>query len=131
MFAGDASVADLVVAIEYFRDKDGNVDPGMPLGFMTPAERGAVSTGPKEFRISLCKVFLFQHVARAIKAGNLNLRGSYKYCPLDDCLISQERWDRERPELAARAGLAWFLEPDPVLKSLEEASSHDLFAGLP
>ena len=78
-------------AIEHFRDRGGNVDVGMPLGFMTPAEREAVSDGPKGFRVSLCKVFLFQRVARAIKAGNLNLRGPYKYCPLDDYLISRER----------------------------------------
>ena len=83
-FTGDASVADLMVAIEHFRDRDGNVDAGMPLGFMTPVQREAVSNGPKGFRISLCKVFLLQHIAKAIKAGNLNLRGSYKYCPLDD-----------------------------------------------
>ena len=118
---GDASVADLVVAIEHFRDRDGNVDAGMPLEFMTPAEREAVSNGPKGFRVSLCKVFLFQHVARAFKAGNLNLRGSYKYCPLDDYLISRERWDQEKPELVARAGLAGFLGPEPVLKFLENA----------
>ena len=121
MFTGDASVADLVVAIEYFREKDGNIDAGMPLGFMTPAEREAVSKGPKGFRVSLGKVFLFQHVAKAIKAGNLNLRGSYKYCPLDDYLISQERWAREKPELVARAGLAGFTDPEPILEPLEHA----------
>ena len=117
---GDASVADLVVATAHFRDRDGNVDAGMPLEFMIPAEREAVSNDPKGFRVSLCKVFLFQHVAGAIKAGNLNLRGSYKYCPLDDYLISRERWDREKPELLARAGLEEFTDPEPVLESLED-----------
>ena len=118
---GDASVANLMAAIAYFREKDGDVGPGMPLAFLTSAERVAVSNDPKGFRVSLCKVFLFQHVARAIKAGNLNLEGSYKYRPLDDYLISRERWDREKPELLVRAGLAEFSDPEPVLKELEAA----------
>ena len=51
---GDAIVADLVVSIAHFRDRDGNDDAGMPLEFMIPAEREAVSNGPKGFRVSLC-----------------------------------------------------------------------------
>ena len=117
---GDASVSDLVAAIGHFHGRDGNIDAGMPLGFMTPTERDAVRDGPKGFRVSLCKVFLFQHVAGAIRAGNLNLRGSYKYCPLDDYLIGRERWTREKPELIARAGLGEFTHPEPVLRSLRE-----------
>ena len=118
---GDASVADLMVAIAHFREKDGNIGPGMPLAFLTSVERDAVSNGPKGFRVSLCKVFLFRHVAAAIKAGALNLDGSCKYRPLDDYLISRERWDREKAELLTRAGLAEFADPDPVLKELEAA----------
>lgn len=119
-FIGDASTADLVAAIAYFREKDGTIGPGMPLAFLTSAERGAVND-PKGFRISLCKVFLFQHVAAAIKAGSLNLDGSYKYRPLDDYLIGRERWEREKQELLERAGLADFDDPEPVLRELEAA----------
>ena len=117
-FIGDANVADLVAAIAWFREKDGTIGPGMPLAFLTSAERRAVND-PKGFRVSLCKVFLFQHVAAAIKAGSLNLNGSCKYRPLDDCLISRERWEREKQELLERAGLADFDDPDPVLRELE------------
>ena len=117
-FIGDASAADLVAAIAYFREKDGTISPGMPLAFLTSAERGAVND-PKGFRVSLCKVFLFQHVAAAIKAGSLNLDGSYKYRPLDDYLISRKRWEREKQELLERAGLADFDDPKPVLGELE------------
>lgn len=117
-FIGDASTADLVAAIACFRERDGSIGPGMPLTFLTSAERRAVND-PKGFRVSLCKVFLFQHVAAAIKAGSLNLDGSYKYRPLDDYLISRERWEREKQELLERAGLADFDDADPVLKELE------------
>ena len=116
----DTIMADLMAAIACFRDGDGHVDASMPLAFMNPAEREAVSNGPRGFRVSLCKVFLFRHVAGAIKAGNLNLCGSCKYCPLDDCLIDRDRWIREKPELLARAGLTEFIDPEPVLRSLEE-----------
>ena len=118
---GDASAADLMAAIAYFREKDGSIGPGMPRAFLNSAERDAVSNGPKGFRVSLCKVFLFQHVAAAIKSGSLNLDGSCKYRPLDDYLIGRERWERERPELLERAGLAEFDDPDPVLRELEAA----------
>ena len=118
--AADTSMADLMAAIACFGDRNGHVHAGMPLAFMNPAEREAVSNGPRGFRVSLCKVFLFRHVAGAIKAGNLNLCGSCKYCPLDDYLIGRDRWIREKPELLARAGLTEFIDPEPVLRSLEE-----------
>ena len=59
------------------------------------------------------------HVAAAIKAGSLNLDGSYKYRPLDDYLISRERWEREKQEVLERAGLADFDDPVPVPGELE------------
>ena len=59
------------------------------------------------------------HVASAIKAGSLNLDGSYKYRPLDDYLISRERWEREKQEVLKRAGLADFDDPEPVPGELE------------
>ena len=120
-FVGDASMTDLMAALACFRERDGSIGPGMPLAFLTAAERDAVSNGPKGFRVSLCKVFLFQHVAAAIKAGSLNLEGSYKYRPLDDYLIGRERWERERRPLLERAGLAEFTDPAPVLKELRTA----------
>ena len=72
-------------------------------------------------RISLYKAFLFAHVARAIKAGTLNLQGSTKYRPLDDHLIGKERWSRERDALIERAGLAELADPARVLAELNGA----------
>ena len=112
-FIGNASTADLLATIACFREREGSIGPGMPLAFLTAAERDAVHD-PKGFRVSLCKVFLFQHVAAAIKAGSLNLDGSSKYRPLDDCLISRERWERQKQEHLERAGLAGFDDPGPV-----------------
>ena len=120
-FTGDERRADLLAALAYFREKDGKLDPNMPLGFLTPDEREAVLSASDGFRTSLCKVYLFQHVAGAVKAGNLNLDGSYKYRPLDDYLISGDRWEKEKPELLARAGLSEFSDPRSVLDTLNKA----------
>ena len=64
---------------------------------------------------------LFQHVAGAVKAGNLNLDGSYKYRPMDEYLISKDRWEQEKPELLARAGLSEFADPHSILDTLNKA----------
>ena len=120
-FEGDARAADLMTAIVHFREKDGTINATAPLGFLTSDERKAISAGTGAFRVSLYKAFLFRHVAGAIKAGNLNLEGSYKYRPLDDYLISRERWNRDKSLLLDRAGLAELVDPEPLLRALDEA----------
>ena len=124
-FTGDGRATDLLAALVYFREKDGTLDLKMPLDFgpldfLTPDERKAVLNTSDGFRISLCKVYLFQHVVGAVKSGNLNLDGSYKYRPMDDYLISKDRWEKEKPELLARAGLSEFADPRPVLDKLNK-----------
>ena len=112
-FTGDNRRADLPVVLAYFREKGGELGPDMPLGFLTPDERDAVSNESNGFRASLCKVYLFQHVAGAVKAGNLNLNGSYKYRPLDDYLISRDRWNKEKRNFSPAPGC-----PDLPTRSL-------------
>ena len=119
-FTGDDRTADLLATLAYFREKDGKLDPKMPLDFLTPDERKAVLNTSDGFRISLCKVYLFQHVVGAVKSGNLNLDGSYKYRPMDDYLISKDRWEKEKTELLARAGLSEFADPRSVLNTLNK-----------
>ena len=98
---GDSSTADLMAAIAWFREKDGDIGPAMPLAFPTSADRRAAND-PKGFRVSLCKAFLFQHVAAAIKAGSLNLAGSCKYRPFRKRPLALIR---NRPDLL-RSGCA-------------------------
>ncbi len=119
-FGSGERCADLMAAIVYFGDKDGAVAANAPMAFLDQEERDAVSPKGGAFRVSLYKVFLFQHVAGAIKAGNLNLEGSYKYRPLDDYLISRERWNTDKAQFLERAGLADFADPAPVLAALDD-----------
>ncbi len=119
---GNANTSALMAAIEHFRAKDGVISKNAPLGFLNPSERKAVkgetATG---WRTSLYKSLLFVAVASAIKAGNLNMTGSYKWRPLDDYLIDRERWNRDKTALLERANLLEFADPEPVLRELEVA----------
>ena len=91
-----------------------------PVGFLDPSERKAVGSDA-EFRPSLYKVMLFQHVSKAIKSGSVSLTQSHKYRPLDDYLIRPDQWRRERSKLLEQAGMAAFSDPDPTLLALKKA----------
>ena len=121
VFQGEPAAADLLTAIEHFKAKDGAIGRAAPHEFLEPDERAAVMRDGQVARISLYKAFLFAHIARALKAGTLNLEHSYKYRPLDDYLISKERWQREKDVLLARAALQDFIDPSRVMAELDEA----------
>ncbi|MCP4288105.1 MAG: Tn3 family transposase, partial [Gammaproteobacteria bacterium] len=111
----------LLAAIDHFKAVDGTVGHDAPLEFLEPDEHKAVFREDGRFRPSLYKVFLFLYIANAIKSGNLNLALSYKYRPLNDYLIDPSRWQREKPELMERAGLAEFADPSAILTALDTA----------
>ena len=114
-------VAGLLAAIDHFKRSDGAIGPGAPTDFLDADERAALIRADRSFRTSLYKVLLFQHVAAAIKSGDLNLSQSYKYRPMDDYLIAPERWRKEKQQLLERAGLTEFADPEPVLAKLRDA----------
>lgn len=112
----------LLAAIDHFKTVDGMIScKDAPLEFLEPDEHKAVFREDGRFRPSLYKVFLFIHIAGAIKSGNLNLSLSYKYRPLNDYLIDPSDWQREKSELVERAGLTEFANPDLVLNALDSA----------
>ena len=110
----------LLAAIDHFKCSDGTIGSGAPTDFLDSDERAALTRADGTFRISLYKVFLFQHVAATIKSGDLNLSQSYKYRPMDDYLIDPERWREEKQDLLERAGLTEFADPEPVLLKLRD-----------
>ncbi len=111
----------LIEAIDHFKSKEGAITDNAPNDFLDTDEYKAVVVDGGTFKISLYKVFLFQHVAAAIKSGHLNLRQSYKYRPMDSYIIDRERWKRDKSRLLERAGLIEFVEPEPMLKMLDTA----------
>ena len=121
-FQAEASAVGLMNAIEYFKIKDGVIKYDAPLDFLDEEQENAVMVEAK-INPSLYKAFLFMHVANAIKSGTLNLKHSYKYRPLDDYIISKERWENEKNEFIRQAGLEEFVDCKKVLKDLDK----DLF----
>jgi len=115
---GEPGSEPLLEALERFKERDGAIDRNAPHAFLRPDEREAVDKG--EFRVSLYKALLFVHVIGGVKSGNLNLTQSYKYRPLDEYLICRERWENDRENFLARAGLACFADPGRVLRELDE-----------
>ncbi|NKB65019.1 MAG: hypothetical protein GKR95_23890 [Gammaproteobacteria bacterium] len=108
-------------AINYFRDRDGIITDKAPTAFLEPEERKVLTLKDDVFRPSLYKIFLFQHVATALKSGHLNLKQSYKYRPMDSYIIDRERWEQDKDRLLERAGLTAFADPEPILKTLDTA----------
>lgn len=111
----------LAEAIKHFKTQDGIITDKAPTDFLEAEESAALVREDGTFRPSLYKVFLFQHVAEAVKSGHLNLPQSYKYRPMDSYLIDRERWQRDKQMLLERAGLTGFIDPEPVLKTLDAA----------
>ncbi len=120
-FQIENSANDLAQAIQYYKEKDGGLSKSAPAGFLSPAEYKAVYGENGSFRTSLYKVFLFQHIASAIKSGTFNLKHSYKYQSLDKYMIRKERWEAEKETLMRRAGMQEFDDPQQVLGILDTA----------
>ena len=110
---------DLMDAINHFKNKEGVITDKAPTEFLNDDECKAIMGDNGTFKTSLYKVFLFQHVATAIKSGHLNLGQSYKYRPMDTYLIDKARWERDKPRLLKRAGLTEFIDPEHTLKTLD------------
>jgi len=117
-FNAETSSESLLEAIDYFKEKDGGLDKNAPTDFLDADERALICNG--KFRVSLYKAFLFIHVMGGIKSGTLNLKDSYKYRPLDDYMISKQRWNSEKKTLMERAGLSEFSDPKKVLEELDK-----------
>ena len=120
-FQAQQQKSPLIEAIDFFCDKDGHITEQAPTVFLEEPEREALYRKDGTLRVSLYKVFLFRHVAAALKSGKLNLVHSYKYRPLDEYMISRERWEKEKHDLLERAGLLKFLDSKSVLKQLDQA----------
>ena len=118
-FKGDNNSSHLVDAIWQYKNINGSINSSAPLDFLSSDEKKALNVSDA-FRTSLYKVFLFQHVARAIKSGSLNLVHSYKYRSMDSYLINKNRWFQEKEQLLERAGMTNFANSKPLLQELEK-----------
>jgi TnpA family transposase len=118
-FDADTSSKSLIKAINYYKNKDGNIDKKTPIDFLEDSEQDIIFDSEGKFRISLYKSLLFGKIADALKAGKLNLKYSYKYRSLDEYLISVTDWKKSKDEYLERTGLIDYSNPKVVLQTLE------------
>lgn len=95
----------LICAIEYYRQKDGNLANDVPTNFLEADEQELLFDDEGKIRISFYKILLFLKISDGIRSGALNLKYSYKYRAFDDYLISPEVWESDKDELLKKAGL--------------------------
>jgi TnpA family transposase len=104
-FNQETSNSNLIQAIEYYRQKDGNLTNNAPTDFLDADEQELLFDDNGKLKISLYKVLLFSKVADGIRSGALNLKYSYKYRAFDDYLFSPKIWNANKEKLLEKAGL--------------------------
>lgn len=109
-----------IKAVEYFVDKDGRIGSMAPSDILNDEEKEALRDDNNVFRASLYKMLLFIHTAEAIKSGELNLKYSYKYLSIQDYLINEKTWIKDRDELLKAAGLEEFANYETIIAELKQ-----------
>lgn len=69
---------NIVQAVDYFKDKDGNIEQDAPVGFLTEHEKYLVSKGGK-FRAELYCMLLSKKYADAIQDKTIFMQDSFKF----------------------------------------------------
>lgn len=118
-FNPKTSTANLIEAIQYFKEKDGKITKTAPTDFLTDEQKIALIDDEGKFRISLYKMFLFEEVFIGIKSGRLNLQYSYRYKAYDEYLIPIDTWKKEKADLLKEAKLSKVKHWKTVLNKLK------------
>jgi hypothetical protein len=120
-FAANCGKPALWGALHHYRQKEGNIDKGAPLDFLTGEQCAALTSPDGKFRVSLYKALLFVEVAGAIKSGALNLAHSEKYRSPDEYMVQKADWDANRATYPQRAQPEGFADCKATLKALDQA----------
>ncbi len=117
-FDADTSNGDLVAAIDYFQEKDGQVTKTAPMAFLDDDDQDVLFDGKGEngsaavqrhprglFRVSLYKILLFRAIYFGLKSGDVNLSYSYRYKAFDDYLMPGPFWQQHKGALLDKAGM--------------------------
>jgi len=117
----NASSSDnnLSKAIYYYAQHNGRIKDDAPITFLTQEELPFIIDDEGKLKVSLYKALLFLHVAEGVKSGTINLQHSYRYLSIDEYLIDNTRWEKEKEDLLERAGMTHLSSIDDVLKTLK------------
>lgn len=118
-FDPESDTVDIVEAINHFKETSGTLGRNPPMGFLTAQELTAVRRDGT-IGASLYKCLLFLRIAEAIKAGQLNLRYSYRYRAVQDYLVDKQHWQQNKTQLLRETDLLAFADGEAYLASLEK-----------
>lgn len=109
---------NIIEAINYFKNRDGNIQKDAPIAFLNEEEQQIIFKEGK-FRVSLYKILLFFHISDSIKSGRLNLKYSYRYQNFEDYLIDKEEWTLNKDKLLKAYELEHLIDLDKFLEPLK------------
>ena len=110
----------LLETIKDFRQKNGAIAKSIPATFLSDKENKAVFGVGDKFRISLFKVLFFDAICKAIKAGAINLKYSYRYKAFDEYLIALDLWNKNKDALLIQAQLSHLNAFDSIMDKLKK-----------
>ncbi len=118
IFDEEESAPDTIAAIDYYKNKKGNISSTAPTQFLAKKEKAAIFDGDT-FNKPLYKIFLYQHIVDSIKSGKLSLEHSFEYRALNRYLIPTPEWESTKQDLISIAGLSPYSDIDAHLAELK------------
>ena len=119
-FDGNTSDKEIYRAIEFYQYRNGNVGSNIPLEFLNPIQSKYIKAqNSNQVNIKIYKSLLFNESAFHIKSGSLNLKYSNNYRSINDYMIDDETWEREKEYLLRKVNLTHLKEFSQVISSLE------------
>ena len=110
----------LFTAITHFKNKEGEVGKKPPQQFIEKPLRKLLYDENGKFRISLYKILLFTAIADGIKSGKVTLTNSYRYLSLNEYLVDEVYWIKNRTALLKRFGLLEMEDLNSILNALKQ-----------
>jgi len=123
-FNSNNSDPKIIEAIDYYKKVDGKIDHKARTLFLDQTAINYLYDNKGNIKISLYKSLLFINVAEAIKSGKLNLIYSFRYLSIDEYLIDQKRWAKEKMLLLKRAGMDDLFDFKKLIKKYKKAIDH-------
>ena len=137
-FQGSSSHAPLLQAVVFLKNAVqkgkslSQIDEGeFPLGFVPDRSLRYLyqtdSEGHRRLLVDRYEFLVYRRLWQAIEAGHVFCRDSLRFRRLDDDLISDERWAREKDDLIAQTSLSRLQTPiKALLASLKQALEEEL-----
>ena len=118
IFDEETSYSPLLEAVERYQIDGGILSRKTPLAFLSDEEKSHVLQG-NHIKPTFYRPMLFMHIFNNVKAGQMNLKYSYRYKAIQDYLIPQKEWDEKKDSLLKEAEMSGFLDCEGVLSNFK------------